>query len=92
MCSSCEDYTYEGTSGCWERLDPVFGRVGSAFTPEVGNYVCDTCVEPELGPLDESNSAGEPTPADDPAPEPPAEKEPMAAETSVLQNRNTMAR
>ena len=39
MCGSCDDYTYPTSGGAWERLDPSFGRVGSAFTPEVGTKV-----------------------------------------------------
>jgi len=31
------DYLYQG--GAWVRNDPSYGRVGSAFTPEVGSKV-----------------------------------------------------
>jgi hypothetical protein len=41
-CATCcnpfdYDYLYQG--GAWVRNDPCYGRVGSAFTPEVGSKV-----------------------------------------------------
>ena len=92
MCSSCDDYCYSSSGGRWERLDPCFGRVGSAFTPEVGVFESELGGE-ELGMEEsiESLPSGEPTPADDPAPEPPR-NEPPRRETSVLQNRGIISR
>ena len=50
-------YLYQG--GAWVRNDPEYGRVGSAFTPEVGSKVIpDQVVVQE----------GAPTPAARPAP------------------------
>ncbi len=40
MCSSCDDYNYSAQGGRWQRADPVFGRVGSAFT-DAGFRVSD---------------------------------------------------
>lgn len=62
MCSSCDDFTYSANGGRWERLDPGFGRVGSAFTPEVGVEVGDTLLETTETP--EDIAPPEPTPAD----------------------------
>ena len=92
MCSSCDDYCYTGWGGRWERLDQCFGRVGSAFTPEVGTYADEYGYEASEGIPVEFVPAGEPTPADDPAPAPPDDNDPIPAETSVLQNRDTFAR
>ena len=91
MCSNCDDYTYGGSGGLWERLDPTFGRVGSAFTPEVGMRIDATEVE---GTESELIEPGEPTPAEDPdpAPAPLEESEMEAPETSVLQDREVFAR
>ncbi|MGE0755371.1 MAG: hypothetical protein AB7F89_01275 [Pirellulaceae bacterium] len=82
ICGSCDDYTYSAEGGLWQRLDPVYGRVGSAFTPEVWSvdhgYVSDYVP---------GESSAEEVPAGDATPEPPAD-EPMAEptqETSVLQ-------
>jgi hypothetical protein len=92
MCSSCDDYSYTASGGIWERLDPCYGRVGSAFTPEVGTYTDELGYEASHETPAELLPAGEPTPADDPAPEPPDDKEANRTETSVLQNRATIAR
>ena len=50
-------YLYQG--GAWVRNDPTYGRVGSAFTPEVGSKVV-----PDQVVIQE----GQPTPAGRPAP------------------------
>ena len=94
MCSSCDDYCYTGSGGRWERVDQCYGRVGSAFTPEVGTYIDELGMKVSEGMPIEPLPPGEPTPADDPAPAPPdeKEKEPVAGETSVLQNRGVIAR
>lgn len=61
-CATCcnpYDYHYLYQGGAWVRNDPAHGRVGSAFTPEVGSKVVAEQVvvqEPQ------------PTPANRPAP------------------------
>ena len=45
-------YLYQG--GAWVRNDPTYGRVGSAFTPEVGSKVI---------PYEVIVQQGQPTPA-----------------------------
>ena len=107
MCSSCDDYSYAGSGGRWERLDPTFGRVGSAFTPEVGalteGYEGDYEDAPELlspgeptpadepAPADDAAPADEPAPADDAAPKLPAEDS-LFPEASVLRPRGKFSR
>lgn len=88
MCSSCDDYSYAASGGRWERLDPCFGRVGSAFTPEVGTEVDGAPSEPSS----ESIPPGEPTPANDPAPIPPVQEESAAEEASILHEPGVIAR
>jgi hypothetical protein len=97
ICGSCDDYTYGSYGGRWTRLDPCFGRVGSAFTPEAGTQVLpDELVPPEpeevqpgiATPLESSTLETPPT--DDSAPTPPTTLEPelntMGADASVLRN------
>jgi hypothetical protein len=51
MCITGDDETYAAYGGAWERLDPFYGRVGSAFTPEVGMRVLpDDYAEPFVQP------------------------------------------
>jgi hypothetical protein len=80
MCNSCDDYTYGAYGGRWERLDPCYGRVGSAFTPEVGQRVDvdelhtpemhgvpnETKKPDELTPMEPMPESTESTPADGP--------------------------
>jgi hypothetical protein len=61
-CATCcnpfdNAYLYQG--GAWVRNDPEYGRVGSAFTPEVGSKVIPDQVVVQ---------AGQPTQAVRPAP------------------------
>jgi hypothetical protein len=89
MCSNCDDDAYSAFVGRWERLDPCYGRVGSAFTPEVGQLV-DDVVEGDPGAAEEITTP-EPTPAEKqeetppPAEERPLGDAPAAPETSILQ-------
>ena len=87
MCNSCDDYTYGAYGGRWERLDPSYGRVGSAFTPEVGqrvdvdeHYAPEMHAVPNEGERQESSEStpAEPMPESTPAEESPAEGEPMS--------------
>lgn len=70
MCSNCDDYAYSSFVGRWERLDPCYGRVGSAFTPEVGQRIDDP-VDGESGSGSEEVATPEPTPAELPNDAPP---------------------
>jgi hypothetical protein len=88
MCLNCDDCSYPADGGRWQRLDPCFGRVASAFTPEVGTRVDAGVMEPYLEPV----VPGEPTPAEDaiPADPPPAGGD--VPETSVLHSRDVISR
>lgn len=61
-------YLYQG--GAWVRNDPEYGRVGSAFTPEVGSRVLPETVDP---------ATAQPTPAVRPR----AATEPVRPRTSM---------
>jgi hypothetical protein len=81
ICSSCDDETYGAYGGRWERLDPHYGRVGSAFTPEVGTRVDgDAILESERsGEYFPGHSIpAEPTPAE-PQPVQPAPADDLQA-------------
>ena len=39
MCQGPDVDTYSAVGGRWQRTDACYGRVGSAFTPEVGTRV-----------------------------------------------------
>ena len=58
MCCHPYDGAYLYQGGSWQRNDPVYGRVGSAFTPEVGSPVAVSV------PVEQA------TPAPTPAPRP----------------------
>ena len=84
MCSSCDDYSYSAYGGAWERLDRTSGRVGSAFTPEVGTRVLvDGTGAPrvpgELEVVPEGEAPAEPQPVPPQAPADAAE--PVADDT-----------
>jgi hypothetical protein len=64
MCGNCDDFTYGGYGGRWERLDPCYGRVGSAFTPEVGALVPYDNAPGSNANQNEEVKAPEPQPAD----------------------------
>jgi hypothetical protein len=62
MCSSCDDYTYPAYGGRWERLDPCYGRVGSVFTPEVGQRVDgDEYYSPDMQAVPKQSESQKPT-------------------------------
>jgi hypothetical protein len=102
ICGSCDDETYGAYGGRWTRLDPCFGRVGSAFTPEVGTKIwLDELVAPEPEPEEVAPGIPQPLdsstpPADDAAPTPPMTLMPDAqsegAATSVLLNPDELVR
>ena len=49
-------YLYQG--GAWVRNDPTYGRVGSAFTPEVGSKVVpDQVIVQQAEPTPATRSA-----------------------------------
>ncbi len=50
MCATPFDETYSAYGGVWERTDPYYGRVGSAFTP-VGQQVTDGQLEETETPM-----------------------------------------
>jgi hypothetical protein len=84
MCANCDDETYPADGGRWQRVDPVYGRVGSIFTPEVWSTVDGYYTESSP----ESIAPGEPKPADDSAPQMPGElppEEPLQPEASIYQ-------
>lgn len=39
MCQGPDDIGYSAAGGRWQRTEPCYGRVGSVFTPEVGQQV-----------------------------------------------------
>ena len=49
MCDVCDERSYTAYGGAWDRIDRCYGRVGSAFTPEVGMKVRgETSAKPEV--------------------------------------------
>ncbi len=58
LCSSCDDYAYDAVGGLWERTDPAYGRVGSAFTPSGFGPM-----EVTAGEVEGSGGPDTPTPA-----------------------------
>lgn len=91
MCTSCDDDTYSAYGGRWERLDSCFGRVGSAFTPEVGVEV-GGAVGGEAESAPEEIMRPEPTPADNRFELPPQGDAPPSPETSILHQPSTIKR
>ncbi len=62
VCSHPFDCYYLYQGGAWVRNDPEYGRVGSAFTPEVGSKVV-----PDVVAESQPTPAARPRPATEPA-------------------------
>lgn len=100
MCSSCDDRSYGAYGGAWERLDRCYGRVGSAFTPEVGAKVkgAPEAKPEEVKPIEqnpveqkpveqkpaEQTPRVDPSPFDELPPKPPVDAENKSTDASVL--------
>lgn len=65
VCAHPFDCSYQYQGGVWQRNNPDYGRVGSAFTPEVGSKVetvpATTIVQGEPTPAPRSGQPGQPT-------------------------------
>ncbi len=48
MCQGPDDCSYSAIGGSWQRTDFQYGRVGSAFTPEVGSRVAEMPADSQM--------------------------------------------
>lgn len=86
MCQNCDDEAYAAYGGAWERNDRCYGRVGSAFTPEVGTRVVPDGMIESVTEEESSQAAdpAEPRRMEDEAPQPPPDAPGKAAGNSIL--------
>ncbi len=93
MCCSPFDCEYPHYGGAWERVDRCYGRVGSAFTPEVGVKVGEGGATPYYSPQQPTPAARpmtedlpEPMPTPEMAPAEPMPLQPAPGELMPPQN------